>query len=447
MKDCTKQLIIFKDISCKKIEADFEGGEVSSDAGVLFLREVENRIGLVSKMTDSLRDRRHPGYIKHQLCELIKQRVFQIACGYEDGNDSNELRKDPVMKIACGQRPENGTELASQPTISRFENSLSRTELYRIAEGFVDVFIRSYRRAPEGIILDMDDTDDLTHGDQQLSLFNAYHGNYCYTPIHLYEGKSGKLITAILRPGKRPGGKEIVSILKRVVEKIRQAWPEVGILFRGDSHYACPEVYNFCEQNKMKYSLGFKSYAPLVRKIQPFVSQAAREYDKWGCPVKMFTNLSYKARCWNKTRRVVAKVEYSALGSNTRFVITNLEHKNRRFIYETAYCGRGAMELMIKEHKNHLLSDRTSCSRFSANQFRLFLHSAAYVLFHAFRTHHLKKTPWASAQFDTIRCKIIKIGARVRELTRKIKIHLPTSYPWKEELQKIYLSCCGAGET
>jgi len=430
LKNCTKQLLIFKDSSCKKIEADLEGGEVSSDAGVLFLREVENRIGLVSKRTDSLRDRRHPGYIKHQLCELIKQRVFQIACGYEDGNDSNELRKDPVMKIACGQRPENGTELASQLTISRFENSLSRTELYRIAEGFVDVFIRSYRRAPEGIILDMDDTDDLTHGDQKLSLFNAYHGNYCYTPIHIYEGKSGKLITAILRPGKRPAGREIVSILKRAVEKIRQAWPEVGILFRGDSHYACPEVYYFCEQNNMKYSLGFKSHAPMMRRIQPFVSQAAREYEKWGCPVKMFTDLSYKAR----TRRVAAKVEYSALGSNTRFVITNLEHKNRRFIYETAYCGRGAMELMIKEHKNHLLSDRTSCSRFSANQFRLFLHSAAYVLFHAFRTHHLKKTPWASAQFDTIRCKIIKIGARERELTRKIRIHLPTSYPRKEEL-------------
>jgi hypothetical protein len=447
MKDCTKQLLIFKDISGKKIEADFKGGEVSSDAGVLFLREVENRTGLVRKMTDSLRDRRHPGYVKHQLCELFKQRVFQIACGYEDGNDSNELRKDPVMKIACEKQPGDETALASQPTISRFENSLSRTDLYRIADVFVDAFIQSYREPPEAIILDIDDTDDLTHGSQQLSLFNAYHGNYCYMPIHIYEGKSSKLITTILRPGKRPTGKQITSILKRVIGKIRQAWPEVGIILRGDSYYACPEVYDFCEFHNIKYSLGFKPYAPLVRKIQPVVQQAAQRYTRWSCPVKVFTEIRYRVRSWDKARRIIAKVEYGALGSNTRFIITNLEHKNRRFLYETVYCGRGAMELMIKEHKNHLLSDRTSCTGFSANQFRLFLHSAAYVLLHTFRSRHLKATQWASAQFDTIRLKIIKIGARVRQLSRKIKIHLPTSYPWKEELQKIHLSCCEAWET
>jgi len=207
MKDCTKQPLLFKGISNKKIEADFKGGEISSDAGVLFLREVENRIGLVSRMTDSLRDRRHPGYVKHQLCELFKQRVFQIASGYEDGNDSNELRKDPIMKMACERQPEDEMALASQPTISRFENGISRTDLFRIAEVFVDVFIDSYSEPPEGIILDIDDTDNLTHGHQQMRLFNAYHRNYCYMPIHIYEGKSGRLITTVLRPGKRPTGK------------------------------------------------------------------------------------------------------------------------------------------------------------------------------------------------------------------------------------------------
>ena len=202
IKNCTKQLLLFKGISNKKIQADFEGGQISSDAGVLFLREVENRIGLISKIADSLRDRRHPGYVKHQFCELLRQRIFQIACGYEDGNDSNELRYDPIMKIACERLPDDDPALASQPTISRFENALSRTDLYRIAEVFVDVFIQSYSEPPEGIILDIDDTDDLTHGRQQLTLFNAYHGNYCYMPIHIYEGKSGKLITTVLRPGK-----------------------------------------------------------------------------------------------------------------------------------------------------------------------------------------------------------------------------------------------------
>jgi hypothetical protein len=447
MKDCTKQLLLFKDISHKKIEADFEGGEVSSDAGLLFLREVENRIGLISKMTDSLKDRRHPGYVKHQLHELFKQRIFQIACGYEDGNDSDELRHDPVMKIACERLPEEDPALASQPTISRFENSLSKTELFRIGDAFIDTFIDSYSEPPEGIILDIDDTDDITHGRQQLSLFNAYHGDYCYMPIHIYEGKSGKLITTVLRPGKRPSGREIVSILKRVVKKIRQAWPEVGILLRGDAHYSCPEVFDFCEDNDTWYVLGFKSLSPLVRQVQPLVNEVARTAEQDKRPVKRYTELLHKAQSWEKARRVIAKVEHTMIGPNLRFIITNLEHWNLRFIYQTVYCGRGAMELMIKEHKNHLLSDRTSCTSFTANQFRLFLHSAAYVLLHTFRTLHLKGTEWASAQFDTIRLKIIKIGARIIQLTRKIRIHLPTSYPWKKELRKILLSCCAAGDT
>jgi hypothetical protein len=447
MKDCTKQLLLFKGISNKKIEADFNGGEVSSDAGLFFLREVENRIGLIRKMTDSLRDRRHPGYVKHQLLELFKQRVFQISCGYEDGNDSNELREDPVMKIACERLPDDDPALASQPTISRFENRVSRTDLYRIAEVFVNVFIDSYSEPPEGIILDIDDTDDLTHGHQQLTLFNAYHGDYCYMPIHIYEGRSGKLITTVLRPGKRPTGKQIVSILKRVVKKIRTAWPEVGILLRADAYYSCPAVFDFCEETDMKYVLGFKSLSPLVRQVESFVQETSQRFKLERHPVKMFTETLYKAKSWEKVRRVIAKVEYNALGSNTRFIITNLEHWNRRFIYQTIYSGRGAAELMIKEHKNHLFSDRTSCTSFSANQFRLFLHSAAYVLFHTFRRLHLKGTQWASAQFDTIRLKIIKIGARIIQRTRKIRIHLPTSFPWKGELQKIWLSCCGSGYT
>jgi len=446
MKDCTKQLLLFKGISGKKIEADFNGGEITSDAGLLFLREVEERIGLITKMADSLRDRRHPGYVKHQLLELLRQRIFQIAGGYEDGNDSNELREDPIMKIACERLPE-GEPLASQPTISRFENSLSRTDLYRIAKVFLDVFIESYEEPPEALILDIDDTDDRTYGHQQLSLFNAYHGDYCYLPIHIYEGQSGRLITTVLRPGKRPTGKQIVSILKRVVKRIRQAWPEVGLILRGDSHYSCPEVFDFCEENDLKYVLGFKALSPLLRQVKPLVEEMALGFKQEKQQVRMFTETLYKAQSWTKARRVIAKVDSNALGANTRFIITNLEHWNRRFIYETVYCGRGTMELMIKEHKNHLLSDRTSCPSFSANQFRLFLHSAAYVLLHSFRALHLKGTEWASAQFDTIRLKIIKIGARIRQLSRKIRIHLPTSFPWRGELQKIWLSFAGAGYT
>lgn len=443
----SKQLILFKEICGKKLEADFEGGEVSSDAGLLFLREVERQISLIHRMAEVLRDRRHPGYVKHQFIELLKQRVFQIACGYEDGDDSDELRDDPVLKMACERLPESDSSLASQPTISRFENGLSRTDLYRIAKVFLDVFIASYEEAPEAIILDIDDTDDATHGDQQLALFNAFHNNYCYMPIHIYEGRSGKLITTVLRPGKRPSGEEIVVILKRVVKRIREAWPEVGILLRGDSYYSCPAVYEFCEEQKIKYIFGFNPSKPLRKRVEPLVEEAQRRYERQREPVKMFSEIFHRAKSWPKPRRIIVKVEYNALGQNVRFIVTDLEHWNKRFLYETVYCGRGEAELFIKEHKNHLLSDRTSCHRFEANQFRLFLHSAAYVLLHAFRRLHLRGSQWAHAQFSTIRVKILKIGARVRQLKTRIKIHLPSSFPYKRELRKIWLSCYGAGDT
>lgn len=446
MNKFNKQLLLFKDISGKKIEADFNGGEVSSDGGILFLREVEREVGLIRRIGEVLRDRRHPGYVKHQFIQLLKQRVFQIICGYEDGDDSDELRHDPVLKMTCERLPDE-KPLASQPTMSRFENGLSRTDLYRIAEVFLDIFIESYEEPPEAIILDIDDTDDPTHGHQQLALFNAFHDNYCYMPIHIYEGKSGKLITTVLRPGKRPTGEQIASILKRVVKKIREAWPEVGVLLRGDSYYSCPAVYEFCEKEEIKYVFGFNPSKPLKEKAKKLVEEAQKRYAREKQPVKIFSEFFHQAKSWPQPKRIIVKVEYNALGQNVRFIVTDLEHWNRRFIYETVYCGRGGAELFIKEHKNHLLSDRTSCSRFEANQFRLFLHSAAYVLLHAFRRLHLKGSQWARAQFSTIRLKLIKIGARVRQLKTRIKIHLPTSFPYKQELQKIWLSCYGSDHT
>lgn len=446
MNKFNKQLLLFKDISGKKIEADFNGGEVSSDGGILFLREVEREVGLIGRIGEVLRDRRHSGYVKHQFIQLLKQRVFQIICGYEDGDDSDELRHDPVLKMTCERLPDE-KPLASQPTMSRFENGLSRTDLYRIAEVFLDIFIESYEEPPEAIILDIDDTDDPTHGHQQLALFNAFHNNYCYMPIHIYEGKSGKLITTVLRPGKRPTGEQIASILKRVVKKIREAWPEVGVLLRGDSYYSCPAVYEFCEKEEIKYVFGFNPPKALKEKAKKLVEEAQKRYAREKQPVKIFSEFFHQAKSWPQPKRIIVKVEYNALGQNVRFIVTDLEHWNRRFIYETVYCGRGAAELFIKEHKNHLLSDRTSCSRFEANQFRLFLHSAAYVLLHAFRRLHLKGSQWARAQFSTIRLKLIKIGTRVRQLKTRIKIHLPTSFPYKQELQKIWLSCYGSDHT
>jgi hypothetical protein len=445
MQENTKQLALFKEVSGKKVEVDFNGGEVSSDAGLLFLRETESRIGIIRRIAEAVIDRRHPGYVRHSMIKLLTQRVFQIASGYEDANDSNDLRKDPIMKIVCETLPTSEHALASQSTMSRFENAFSRTDLYRIAKAFLDCFIDSYETPPEGIIIDIDDTEDPTHGHQQLSLFNAYHDSYCYMPIHIYEGRSGKLITTILRPGKRPSGREIVMILKRVVKAIRRSLPEVGIILRGDSHYGCPEVFDFCQEHNIKYTLGFASNQRTEKAAQVFTEKVKEFYHRHHKPVRVFGEFHYQADSWSCPQRVIVKAEYNEKGPNTRFIVTNLENAHRRMIYQTIFSGRGSMELMIKEHKNHLRSDKTSCHRFEANQFRLFLHSVAYVLMHAFQEMHLKGTAFAESQFDTIRLKLIKIGARVRQLSTKIKIHLPTSFPFKEEYLKIWRSCCCSG--
>ena len=447
MTKFTRQLLLFKDISGKIIQADFDGGEVSSDAGLLFLREVERRRGIIRRIADALPDRRHPSYVTHQLVELLKQRVFQIISGYEDANDCDDLRRDPIVKMACDRLPLSEDDLGSQPTMCRLENAPSRTDLYRLGEALVDIFIDSYKRAPQGIILDLDDTGDETHGHQQLRLFNAFHDMYCYMPMHIYEGKSGKLVAAILRPGKRPSGKEIVSILKRIVRKIRDAWPEAGIIIRGDSHYASPEVYDFCEDKELKFVFGLTPQNPMWKETEELRDEAKKLHTLHKEPVKLFGEFDYQAKSWRKPLRVIYKAEHNHRGPNTRFIVTNLDYSRRRFIYQKIYSGRGNMELYIKEHKNHLFSDRTSCTSFEANQFRLFLHSMAYVLMHTFREVYLRGTEFAKAQFDTIRLKLIKIGARVRQMSTRIRVHLPSSFPLKEELRKIWLSCCGAGYT
>jgi len=438
MTQDTKQMMIFKGIFNKKVVADFNGGELSSDAGLLLIRESESQTGIISCIADVLDDKRHPGYVKHELEQLLRQRVYQIASGYEDANDSNELRHDPIFKIVCNKL---NSPLASQPTISRFENSISRKDLYRIAQAFVDIFISSYKKSPKGIILDLDDTADPTHGNQQLTLFNAFYDSYCFMPMHIYEGKSGKLVTTILRAGKRPSGKEIVMILKRIVKRIRERWPGVGIIIRGDSHYGCPEVYDFCNEHNLKFVLGLTGHAPMFKKAQKTIDKAKELYFKNKKPIKIFTEFYYKTNSWSSTQRVICKAEYNDKGQNVRFIVTNLKNNNRRMIYQTIYCGRGAMELMIKEHKNHLRSDKTSCSSFKANQFRLFLHSIAYVILHNFRETCLRNTQFAKAQFDTIRLKILKLGARVIYISTKIKVHLPTSCPYKEELYRIWQAC------
>ena len=421
----------FKTISGKKITADFTGGDVTSDGGVLIMRELVNRIGIVDRFADVILDTRDQRYVRHNFKTLLAQRILQIACGYEDADDCDALRTDPGFKAACDRLPSDD-DLASQPTMSRFENALTLKDVYRIADALIHQFIASYDTPPEAIILDIDDTDDPTHGAQQLSLFNGYHDEYCYMPLFIFEGVSGKLITSILRPGKRPNGKEVRSVFKRVVKRLRKAWPNMDIVIRGDSHFATPELYAWCDTHDVHYILGLTANAVLKILAQPALTAARRGYELTGTSSRVFRQVRYQAGSWHRELRVIVMADVSALGDNIRFVVTSLESSRPSFIYETAYCGRGRMENFIKDHKIALKSGRTSCHRFTANCVRLMLHSAAYITMHTLREKTLKGTDFASAQFDTIRLRLLKIGAEVREMKTRVQFILPASFPLKD---------------
>ena len=342
--------------------------------------------------------------------------------------------------MSCDRLPESGADLASQPTMSRLENRIRRSELYRLARGFAALFIASYAKAPDGIILDIDDTCDVVHGNQQLSLFNGYYDEHCFLPLHIYEGQSGKLITTLLRPGRRPTGSEIVSILKRLVAFLRSHWPKVSIILRGDSHFSCPEVHDYCEANGLFYVLGQTGNARLDALGAGLLAKAATLTKTKGRPIRLFRSFRYQAQSWAKPRRIVFKAEITEKGANPRYVVTNLESSQSSFLYEQIYCARGRMEGFIKNHKSVLRSDRTSCHRFQANQFRLLLHSAAYVLIHALVTFGLPSTHWAHAQFDTLQKGLLKVAARIEEIGTKIKVHLPAAFPLKSVYGRLCLS-------
>lgn len=424
---------------CKPVFLNFNGGNLTSDAGVLLLKGVDRQIRLIERIANVIPDCRNQSYIDHTYPEMLRQRVAQISCGYEDANDCNPLRTDPSLKIFSGKNPESDNALSSQPTMSRFENAISRTTLYRIAKVFVDCFVESYEKEPKVIVLDFDDTEDKVHGAQQLALFNGYFKDWCYMPLHVYEGLSGKLITTMLKGGKRTTEKQILSLLKRLVARFRQVWPNTCIIFRGDSHFAAPKIMAWMdEQYKVMFVTGLTGYEPLQKKVAPLVERAKKLYESKQNKSTLFHSFYYKAGTWSRYYRVVAKIEVSEKGTNLRFIVTDMEAAKAKLLYQKIYCARGAAELNIKEHKLYLKSDRTSCHRFEANQFRLFLHSAAYVLFHALRTNILKHTQWANATIETLRLRFLKVGACVRELKTRIWVELPSSYPLKKLLMQSF---------
>jgi hypothetical protein len=360
---------------------------------------------------------------------VLKQRVLQIAAGDEDANDANTLRHDPLFTLLLDRLPETGAPWASQPTISRFENRVSRTELSRMALVLVEPCIASYRRAPTVIVLDVDDTEDPVQGNQEQARYDGYYGGYCFVPLHLYEGLSGRLIPSILT-AKCFTGWQRLAVLKRLVKWLRRAWPHTLLLFRGDSHFAYPEVMQWLEAHpNLRYVTGLTSTQVLKALAGPVVEQAPRANERNGGKTIRVHSTRYQAGTWSRARRVIIKVEVSDQGVNSRFVVTEMEQARTKGLYQQIDGARGQAENDIKDHKLYLKAERTSCHRFEAHPFGLWLHAAAYVLLDTFRRAVLRTPPWVSATMETLQVRWLKLGARVQECTHWIKISLPSSCP------------------
>jgi hypothetical protein len=416
-------------VSRKKVSASFDGGAISSDGGLLLLREADRRLGLTRMLASCVQDRRDPSRISHAVEEMLLFRMMAIACGHEDADDCDALRDDPLFKLAAGRLPESGAPLCSQPTMSRFENMPTRMGAARMTVMMVDLFCRSFPKQPAAITLDIDDTCDPVHGGQQLSLFNAHYDTRCFLPIHIYDVSSGKPVVVFLREGKTPSGKEVALVLKHLVRRIRKHWPKASITFRGDSHYGRPEAMEWCEANGIDYIFGLAGNSVLHRQVYEAgdalkVTRAEQGADK----LRGFTETRYAAASWITGRRVIARFEATTLGFDARYIVTSLTGEAQH-LYENVYCQRGQAENLIKMHKVQMASDRTSCQSAIANQVRLVLHTGAYWLMLALRnaipaTHEL-----ARAEFDTLRIKLLKIGARIIETASRIRVHLASACP------------------
>lgn len=367
-------------VSGKKVVVNFDGGLLSSDGGVLALREIEQRLRVADRMAACLKDPRDPGQITHTLADIICFRLLMIAAGHEDGNDADTLRSDPMFKMAHALAPSE-RDLCSQSTISRLENLPDTRALLRMGRAMVDLYCKSFKQVPKRITLDIDDTFDAVHGGQQLRLFNAHYDEYGFQPIVVFDG-AGRFITAVLRPAKRPGGKEIRAFLRRLLRAIRANWPRTEIMLRGDSHYCCPEVLDWCRVNGIDYILGVAPTTTLRSHIIGLEASVKARYEATPTQGKArgFKEFYDGAKSWSRVERVIARIEVGSEGPDTRFVVTSLEKSNARRLYEDVYCRRGQAENHIKSWKTHLAADRTSCTKASANQLRLFLHAGAYWL-------------------------------------------------------------------
>jgi len=457
---CTQRTFEFEALGRREVVARFDGGPITSDAGGLLLRQVEQHTGIIRQFSECFTDYRDEDLIEHGVEELLRQRVFGLALGYEDLNDHDRLRHDPLLATVVGKRDPTGADrsrqrdrgkaLAGRNTLNRLELTPRRADeqsRYKkivadtglIESLFVDVFLQLHARPPERIVLDLDATDDPLHGDQLGKFFHGYYQCYCYLPLYIFCGDH--LLCAKLRPADIDAAAGSVKQLSRIVGQIRQEWPEVQIVVRGDSGFCREPIMRWCEENGVNYVLGLAKNQRLGRILSKELHEAKQQFETTGHAARVFKDFTYRTRkSWSRARRVVGKAEHLRQGANPRFVVTNLsaEEFDARTLYEDEYCGRGEMENRIKEQQLYLFADRTSAATMRANQLRLWFSSLAYTLLQVLREFGLQGTPLARARCDTIRLKLLKIGARVRVTVRRVWLSMAESCPYQALFATVY---------
>jgi len=428
--NCTTTKIEFSSLKRRKVEAEFSGGEITSDAGALLLREADRQLGLLKKVASIVGDQRRQDMVQHSLDSMLRQRVYGLALGYEDLNDHQELRKDGAIQTATDRLG----WLASAPTLCRMENSISREDAVAIHQVMVEQFIASFDEAPKELILDFDATDDAVHGNQQGRFFHGYYDRYCFLPLYVFCGD--QLLVSYLRPSNIDGAKHSWAILALLVRRLRQQWPEVKIIFRGDSGLCRHQIFNWCERNRVDYIVGLARNNRLKAMSSDLRILSEELYRHTGQKQREFDHFRYGAKSWKTQRRVIAKCEYSDKGENLPFIVTSLKGNPQR-LYDKIYCARGEMENRIKEQQLELLADRTSATYWWANQWRAILSGLAYILINHMRATALKKTELARAQVGTIRLKLLKVCGVIIRNTRRVRFLLSSSYPYQELFQQI----------
>ena len=421
----------FATVQNRYVRADFSGGDITSDGGLLLLKQLDRKIGFTDRIASELHDPRQQSKVGHSFRSLVKQQIFALAAGYEDLNDHTCLRKDPLFQTLCSR----DKELASASTLCRIQNIADRNDALLLNRLLVDHFISSHATPPEEIILDFDATDDPVYGNQKQSFFHGYYGHYCFLPLYVFCGSF--LLTAYLRPSNIDASKHSAAILRLLVNHIRKHWPSCRIVFRGDGGFARQLIMNWCERSNVEYIIGYSKNNVVLGVTKELREDVQKAFESSREKQRRFCDFMYSAQTWKRKRRIISKAEYNSLGDNNRFVVTNLSGDAQE-LYDTVYCARGDMENRIKEQQLDLFADRTSATEWWANQFRMLLSGLAYTLIDTLRRTALKNTALEKAQCGTIRLKLLKIGAVIIKNTRKVFVHLSTAYPMRSLFEQVH---------